>query len=265
MTSRDEDCAQKRYWRRLEVLRAVDDLVGYVLAALIETNELANTYIILTSDNGLSDGQHRYNEKLSPYEESIRTMLIIRPPGGAASRTIDRTVLGIDIAPTIADIAGAAPNVTVDGRSLLPLIQDSSIPWRRAGLLQHTLGVWDSGDSSTAPREYWAMRTSADQPRLFVEYPGVTSGVAGEYYDLALDPYQLSNLYTDTARQSEIAAMNAWLTAMKTCKGAVCRAYEDAGIPESAAASLAPLAQQPPADAKTDRAQHRAALQPLVR
>jgi hypothetical protein len=95
------------------------------------------------------------------------------------------------------------------------------------GLLEHTLGVWDSGEASTSPREYWGLRTSSAKPRLFVHYPTVQTGVKGEYYDLAADPQQLSNLFADPAQQTEVAALTAWLTGMKTCKGASCRLYED--------------------------------------
>ena len=239
ISASDIDCVQKRWWRRLEGLRAVDDLVSYIMYTLVDTGQADNTYVILTSDNGIGDGQHRYNEKLSAYEESIRTLFIVRPPGGTSPRAIDRMVLGIDVAPTIAAIAGATPTITVDGRSLLPLMErDESeegdpeedgdeTPWRRMGLLQHTLGVWDGGDTTAAPREYWALRIAGERPGSFVYYPTVQSGVTGEYYDLAIDPYQLNNLFADPARQSEVAAITSWLTAMKTCKGADCRWAED--------------------------------------
>jgi arylsulfatase A-like enzyme len=227
ISDRNIDCVQKRWWRRLEELRAVDEMVGYVMRAVTDSGQAANTYVILTSDNGIGDGQHRYNEKMSAYEESIRTLLLIRPPGGTTAQNIDQMALGIDIAPTIAAIAGATPSIAVDGRSLLPLMAQPSTPWRKMGLLEHTLGVWDSGEASTSPREYWGLRTSSAKPRLFVHYPTVQTGVKGEYYDLAADPQQLSNLFADPAQQTEVAALTAWLTGMKTCKGASCRLYED--------------------------------------
>ena len=226
MTPQDVDCTMKRWWRRLEGLKAVDDMVGYVVKALSETNQLANTYIVLTSDNGMGDGQHRYNEKMTGYEESIRVPLIIRPPGGSAPVKIDRMVLGIDIAPTIAAIAGATPNVTVDGRSLLPLMQNAGIEWRKMGLLQHTLGRYES-EEVQGPREYWGLRIAAPVPRLFLQYPTVLAGVKGEYYDLTADPYQLDNLFSLPERQAEINAIGPWLNAMKTCSGAVCRWLEN--------------------------------------
>ena len=226
VSDRDADCLKKRWWRRLELLQSVDDTIGSILQALEESHQMDNTYVVLTSDNGINDGQHRYIEKLSAYEDAIRTILVVRPPGGTASRKISSLVLGIDIAPTIAAIAGATPTITVDGRSLLPLMAAPDAPWRRMGLLQHTLGRYESEDA-TSPREYWALRIGGAAPRLLVQYPSVLAGVTGEYYDLAQDPDQLNNLFAEPARQPDVTGILPWLNAMKTCSGAWCRWLED--------------------------------------
>ena len=59
-----------RYRSRLASLLAVDDLVQRVVRGLKRANELRNTYIVFTSDNGFLLGEHRLTGKTLLYEES---------------------------------------------------------------------------------------------------------------------------------------------------------------------------------------------------
>jgi N-acetylglucosamine-6-sulfatase len=40
-------------------LQALDDLVGGVVSKLHDVDELKNTYVVFTSDNGWQEGEHR--------------------------------------------------------------------------------------------------------------------------------------------------------------------------------------------------------------
>ena len=79
------------------------------VGALRDTGRLGDTLIVFTSDNGISWGEHRWVKKEVPYEESIRVPLVVRydpltaPDAGATSSAL---ALNIDIAPTIAAVAG---------------------------------------------------------------------------------------------------------------------------------------------------------------
>ena len=93
------------------------------MRALIEhqraRGRLDDTVFLYTSDNGLSWGEHRWTKKEVPYEESIRVPLVIRFDGRAEPHVEDRMALNIDLAPTIADLAGLdVPDV--DGRTSCP-------------------------------------------------------------------------------------------------------------------------------------------------
>ena len=228
MTATDIDCAQKRYWRKLEVLRSVDDLVGTLFHALETTGALSNTVVILTADNGFLDGQHRFPQKTPAYEGAIRVPLLIRTRTSTATTMISGMALTTDIAPTIASFADILPPAThaVDGRSLVPLMANPALtPWRRIGLIEHT----PDGEENfglVGPPSYDAVRTSSAAPRLFVKYPTVTVGVPGEYYNLTTDPHQLQNGFTDPATLTERTRLEQWLNAMKTCRGYTCVVYE---------------------------------------
>jgi N-acetylglucosamine-6-sulfatase len=53
-----------------------------------------------------------------------------------AARIDEQLVLNVDVAPTLAALAGSTAD-DPDGRSLLPLIESSTSPWRDAFLIEH--------------------------------------------------------------------------------------------------------------------------------
>src|SRR5207247_583450 len=107
-----------------QTLVEVDRSVGQIVQALKDTGRLHNTMIVLTSDNGLGWGEHRWSGKKDAYEESIRVPMVVRYDRmGMAQRTDDHLVLNIDLAPTFAKVGGANAPPT-DGQSFLPLLRD---------------------------------------------------------------------------------------------------------------------------------------------
>jgi arylsulfatase A-like enzyme len=93
-------------------------------------------------------------------------------------------VANIDLAPTFADLAGASIPDSVDGMSLVPLLENKDTPWRDALLLEH----WptEEGVGAIIP-EFYSVRTSQWK---YTEY---STGEC-ELYDLVNDPYELQNL-----------------------------------------------------------------------
>jgi N-acetylglucosamine-6-sulfatase len=162
-------------------LQAVDRAVGRLLAALDDTGRLDNALVIFTSDNGLLWGEHRWLKKEVPYEEAIRVPLVVRADAivRRGRRTDDHLVANIDLAPTIADVAGVKlPGA--EGKSLVPLLTGTAETWRRALLIEHLRGA------NPIPT-YCAVRTAR---YLFASYD---TGER-ELYDLQADPFELQNL-----------------------------------------------------------------------
>ena len=181
-------------------------------------NELDQTYIIFTSDNGFSVGEHRrILGKGTAYDESIRVPLIIRGPGISGGQVLKDIVLNNDLAPTVAELAGVPVPDFVDGRSLVPLLNGKTpaAGWRVGFLIEH----WArrSANGGGLP-EYAAVRTP---DYLYVEY------VTGEreLYDLRSDPYQLESLHA-TAEPELIFGLAAWLDELRNCVGEGCRKTE---------------------------------------
>jgi N-acetylglucosamine-6-sulfatase len=215
--------AQRKYQDRLASVRAIDDMVGRVVQALTQGDELQNTVIVFTSDNGFFIGEHRMSEKLAAYEESIRVPLVISMPTATGPQASSALVLNNDLAPTIAELAGATPGLPVDGRSLLPVIANPALTsWRRRFLVEHwavdvtPMGVHDIPD-------FAAIRTG---PLTYVEYDDGPQ--SREFYDTSVDPYQMKSLHNDSSadRTSQRQILSQWLAALKTCGGGSCQTFE---------------------------------------
>ncbi|MFL5736697.1 MAG: sulfatase [Actinomycetota bacterium] len=180
-------------------LAGADDQVGKIISALKDTGRLSNTLIVFMSDNGILWGEHRFKSKRAAYEESIRVPFVVRyDPLVAKQRVDDRMVLGIDVAPTIAALAGvAAPGA--DGRSLLqPLRYPFTSQWRSDFLVEHM-----SENAKDIPT-YCAVR---NETTMYVDYATGSE----ELYDLTNDPYELQNQAGNPAFASVLSAMRARL------------------------------------------------------
>ncbi len=137
---------------RLEMLRSVDDAVSAIVGALAAEGELDNTYILFASDNGYFSGEHRIRQgKYLPHEPSSHVPLMIRGPGIPAGVVSSELVSNVDIASTIAQIAGATPQLPQDGRSLLPYARDASLRTTRPILLEGDTGAGIDDEGAEGP------------------------------------------------------------------------------------------------------------------
>ena len=174
-----------------------------IIGALKDTNELSNTVVMFTSDNGFFRGEHRIPDgKVWFYEPSIRVPLLIRGPGVARGVTRQSLVENIDLAPTILDLAKAKPLRTMDGQSLVPLLTKETTTKPR-GLLLEAGGPY-SPDRGIRTDRY-----------LYVEYHDGER----ELYDLATDPDELKNRVTDPAMAKVRADLARRLSVLRTCAG----------------------------------------------
>ncbi len=211
--------AELQYERRLEALLAVDEAVARIVAELKKTGELSNTVIVFVSDNGYLLGEHRLPEgKVLPYEESIRLPLIVRGPGFVKGATASAFAANIDLAPTIVELARATPKRTMDGISLVPVLEDPATSWERDFVIESGPNPEseDVEESDHAEESFVGVRTDR---YLYVEYG---SGDL-ELYDVVADPYQLESRHADASFASVLAGLAGLLDDLESCAGSACR------------------------------------------
>lgn len=210
----DIDCLVKQDWRRKESMRAVDDGLGLIFAALDAKGLAGSTFVVFTSDNGYFRGEHRLTEKALLYREARHVPLYLVGPS-LKSRTVTQLTANIDLAPTIAAWTGASPTVTVDGRSLIPLFTGTGTMWRNAVVLESQQneypGLVDAFGLLTV-----------NPPRFYLAY---VNGQR-ELYDLDTDRFEMDSQAQAPARAAEVSAWQAYLNGLKTCVGVVCRLGE---------------------------------------
>lgn len=208
-----------QYQDRLRSLLAVDEMIGGIVSELREAGALRQTVLIFTSDNGFLIGEHRINDKLHPYEPSIRVPLMIRGPGIPKDQTRSSLVSNIDLAPTILDLAGAREEakIPIDGRSLLPAIENRPRTDRPV-LIEAWCGTheacWNPA-FPTLPR-YQGVRS---RDFTYVEHAGGES----ELYDLRKDPFQLESRHADPDYAEQRATLADALERLRGCEGRNCR------------------------------------------
>jgi arylsulfatase A-like enzyme len=114
---------QKQYMeelhrKRLQSMLAVDDMIGDLVDSLRKSNELDDTYIFFTSDNGFHLGEHRLGSgKWTAYEEDIRVPLVVRGPAYPKGRRSRTLVLNNDLGAHLRGACGGEDPV-VCGRAL---------------------------------------------------------------------------------------------------------------------------------------------------
>lgn len=185
-----------------ETLLAVDEAIQGIMDNIEAKGQLDHTVVIFLTDNGFSFGAHRWQEKRCVYEECVKTPLMIRYPW-TDTRTESRLVQSVDLAPTIAELAGTTPAHQVDGRSLVPLLNQTATEWRSSILLEMQ-------DASAVTRPFWAVRT------LEWKYVELNTTGEKELYDMVNDPYELQNLANLPAYANIQSSLAAELAALKS-------------------------------------------------
>jgi len=111
-----------------ELIRYCDDQFKAFITNLDRKNKLRNTIIILSSDHGESF-DHNTILHAGPhlFESMVHIPLIIKQYGQTNGRIINENVAQIDIPATILDLTDINIPSWMEGRSLVPLLQDSEL------------------------------------------------------------------------------------------------------------------------------------------
>lgn len=172
------------------LLTHVDREIGRFIGALERTGRLDDTIIAFISDHGEMLGDHGLMGKYQFYEPSVRVPCIVSWPRGIPGGwRISTPMAGVDLAPTLVELAGARELGTIDGVSHAVPLQGRRQPEQRPVLAELCSKAAQKG----------ATDDDAELARHVMIRSGnwkyvCTRGDLDELYDLSNDPDEMINL-----------------------------------------------------------------------
>jgi arylsulfatase A-like enzyme len=187
--------SMRQYYR---LINGMDQAVGEIVEELRERGLYENTVIIFYSDNGYFMWEHGFTGKWLMYEESLRVPGFIFDPRNLKDGTRSQEmVLNIDLAPTMLDLAGVEIPGHMQGMSLLPLLEDPDLTFRKDFFYEH---LYRHMDDFMHIERSEGVRT---KDWKYIRYINQEGPVSEELYQLSADPLELNDLSADPA-SSEI-------------------------------------------------------------
>ncbi|MBI4908493.1 MAG: sulfatase [Acidobacteria bacterium] len=158
----------------------MDDQLGRVLSGLRQMGLESNTIIVFWGDHGWNLGEHTRWQKMSIMEQSARVPLIISAPGRKGNGKACRSLVEfVDVYPGIAELCGLTPPPTLEGQSLVPLLDNPQRRWKKAAFTQ--LKYEDITGRAIRTARY-----------RYIRWEG--QGGGEELYDHDRDPGEFTNL-----------------------------------------------------------------------
>ncbi|MCF7848670.1 MAG: arylsulfatase [Kiritimatiellales bacterium] len=187
---------------RYGMIENIDDNFGLLMQKLDEWNAWDNTLVIFMTDNGQSTRSGKLNGKRqnlfaggfktgkgSVFEGGTHVPAFWRWKGVLGEGTdINALTAHIDLYKTFADLAGARiPKGIqhIDGRTLLPLLENPKAKWADRELFAHK-GRW-AKDADPNESQYKSFGVRTQRWRL----------VGKELYDISKDPYEATDVASE--------------------------------------------------------------------
>lgn len=203
--------------RICQTVTGVDRLLGRLRKQLRVLGLAENTIIVYTSDNGILHGEYGYGGKCLLYEPAIHVPLIIYDPrlgGSPGKRISDKLTVSPDVAPTLLDLCGLKSPSRMQGCSLVPLMLNDTIPWRKDFFCESHI-LYQNYPVTQGVRNrhwkyirYWPLRPVPQDYREILNL-GLNGETAAyeELFDLKNDPLENVNLASDAKFQDILKQM----------------------------------------------------------
>lgn len=179
---------------------------GRMLESLQAIDELDNTFIVVTSDNGtpILRGEEEVG-KASAYDLGVHEPLAVMWPARVkAGRKVSDFVSFIDFAPTFLEVAGIKLPEGMSGSSLMPILDSKKSGRIEANRNSIITGLEWHGEfdpvskSSRSIRDdrfaYIVFYNNVDENGLLLTNKEAIKPAKVEFYDLENDPWQLNDL-----------------------------------------------------------------------
>ncbi len=196
------------YWgvtdpeKRKEVVRAyyasvtyMDAQMGKVLDALDRLGLTKNTVVVFVSDHGYNLSEHKQWMKQSLFEKVARVPMVIALPDAKVKGKVSEGIVEtLDLYKTVADACGLKVPRYLQGKSLLPLLNNPNSAWNYPAYTQ-------------VARKGLMGRSIRNQRYRYTEW----GDKGAELYDYTKDPKESNNLVKVPAYATIIAELKQLL------------------------------------------------------
>ena len=181
----------------------IDAEVGRILSSLEEQNLIDNTIVAFISDHGELLGDHGYVEKCLMYEASVRVPCVISWLGQVPSGTrVAAPLAGVDLMPTLLDLANAIPPTPIDGRSVADAILNGREPEPQP-IFAEIASLDAIYHGAEEPEQLAAHVMVRDENWKYIW----NRFDIDELYDLNADPGEMNNVADDSKHRNRVSAM----------------------------------------------------------
>ena len=172
----------------------VDAQIGLLWETLDRNKLWDNTVVVFMSDHGYHLGEHFQWGKVTLFEECARVPFMVHAPGltTAGSRSESLVEL-VDLLPTLCELAGVSIPASVQGKSVVAVLEDPQVSIKKVAYTVVTRG------------EKLGLAIRGERWRY-----GVWAESGSELYDLRRDPGEIRNL-VDMDRVQQVERMKRLL------------------------------------------------------
>ena len=198
--TKTEESLKENQIRTIQTVTGIDQVVGKIVRELATQGILDNTIIVFTSDHGLFHGEYGLAGKTFLYDIDLKIPMIIYAPGLHQGKVVDEISLNIDIAPTLLDFAGIDIPAEMQGKSLKPILENTTKDWR-TDFFSENLFMEQNYPRMEAVRskdwKYIRYYSKEKDQRHILSLIAPILGekpIYEELFDLQNDPYERNNL-----------------------------------------------------------------------
>lgn len=170
------------------MVRKLDEAFGRIRDALRSLGQTENTIVVFSSDHGCHFKTRNGEYKRSPHDGSLRVPTAISGPGFSGYGRFSGLFSIVDIAPTVLDACGIDIPSEFEGHSILAS-RNSGGAWPDDIFFQISENTVGRGVRTRR----WKYAIAAPDADPFSD-EGSDNYVETHLYDLAADPYELTNL-----------------------------------------------------------------------
>jgi choline-sulfatase len=195
-----DDKWRQYIWAYYRMIERVDGQIGQIVKKVRESGLDQNTIIVFMSDHGDCQGAHKWNQKTVFFEEAAKVPLVISFKGAKPMKSDYFAQTGIDLMPTLCDLAGISFSKNYPGVSLKPLLyQNNQMPKRDYVVVSDRFDQGEAINGRVPQPEGRMLRTKQFKYWIYDE------GEQREtLYDLQHDPGEMVNLAGNPRYNSEL-------------------------------------------------------------